>query len=279
MKITVSCAKEELYPLFREIGFDGVDIKMDKSELVGNGTETLRQKFRAAQAAGLSVMQTHLPYCPSHLPPPGDGLYRDFAAEMMPYLVRGIELTAEAGARVAVLHPYFEAEREGSRAGNLKLIRTLMPVLERTGVTLALENIYGNKRSDVYLSRAADLLYYAEYFKSPRVGICLDTGHAVILGQKPAEMLAAYGSHACALHVHTTVPGFDMHTIPGILNGGEQHQWDEFCRTLYTSGYAGTFNLEIGTKYKSSAAKEAFYRLAFAVAHEMLETAKTESCT
>jgi len=69
MDITVSCGNENLYPFLHAAGFSGVDIKMEKTEQAADGTTGLREKIRAARAAGLCIGQTHLPFCSAHLPP------------------------------------------------------------------------------------------------------------------------------------------------------------------------------------------------------------------
>jgi len=60
-------------------------------------------------------------------------------------------------------------------------------------VILCIEIIYGPKYGEAFVSTADDLKYYTDHFNSPYVGICLDTGHSIIRGQDPLEMLRTLG--------------------------------------------------------------------------------------
>ena len=152
---------------------------------------------------------------------------------------------------------------------NVRLIERMLPMLEKNGVILSLENIYGAAYGEAHHSAAEDMLYYAEYFRSPYVGICLDTGHAVIRGQDPSAMLRKTAPYLTALHAHTTVPGMDLHTIPCTV--GQKIKWTEIAQILKESPYKGTFNMEIKPPSQlSEAASVLFYQLAYRIARDLL---------
>ena len=270
MKITISCGNEKLYPYLAELGYAGLDFGLDYNEeiLTDSFRKSLLENFRAAERAGLCAAQTHLPYWPSHIPPIGDGSYDAYEDYLYPRLARGIELTAEMGCRTAVIHMYFEADEEKSRAGNLRMLEKLLPVLEKNRVILSMETIYGPDYSHAFLSSPADLLYYTDRFQSPYLGICLDSGHAVILGQDPVAFIPAVGKKLTALHLHSALPRMDLHTIPGILPNVD---YTRIAENLKAVGYEGTFNMEIGPNHLiPESAYPDFYRFAYSMAQGFL---------
>ena len=239
--------EDELFPELKRIGYDGIDVKLsvwENRELILSREfeASIMEKYQRAYDAGLKVCQTHLTYYPGHLPPLGDGSYEAFEEYMLPIFVRGIELTAKMNCGVAVIHLYFEESKEKSRAGNLKLIEKLLPVLKKNNVILAMENIYGPKYGEANLSCAEDMLYYTEHFKSEHLGVCLDTGHAVTRGQDPVDMLIKLGSSVKALHVHSNFKGADLHLPPTMINNVD---FKKFCEVLREIGFTGAFNMEI----------------------------------
>lgn len=274
MDISIKDVKlEGLYPSLRQIGFDGLDCRLpawDQREaiLAPDFEESVLESYRAIRRAGLKVSQVHLTYYPGHLPPLGDGGYEDFAAYMLPIFEREIALTAKMDCPVAVIHLYFDTERETSREGNLQLLRTLLPILTEHRVVLAIENIYGPKAGEAYLSTAEDLLYYVDAFKGPYIKVCLDTGHAITRSQDPVRMLEKLGDAVAALHVHASVPGKDMHLPPMLVPNVD---WQKFYDALTRAGYSGAFNMEIiAPRQMNRATALAYYAMSYHAAHGLM---------
>ena len=95
--------------------------------------------------------------------------------------------------------------------------------------------------SDVYLSTAEDLLYYADHFDSPYVGVCLDTGHVGIFeNMSVGEAVRVFGDKLRTLHIHDTITGYDLHIMPYF----GKNDWNEFVLALKEIGFKGVFNLE-----------------------------------
>ena len=280
MKISIQADYEGFFPDIKKAGSDGVDLSlahfdMQDVMLTDQYTEFIMKKYQALKGLGLAVCQTHLAYWPGHLKPIGDGTYEAFEERMLPLFRRGIELTGAMGCRACAIHLYFEKDREKSRQGNIALITKLLPVLEKNQVILSIENIFGPGYSDVHLSGAADLLFYIDYFKSPYLGVCIDTGHALIRGQQPVKMLKKLQKYVTALHLHTTIPTTDMHAIPYFVGYEERIDWNEFYRILEKSPYQGSFNMEVRAPSKvGHRANVAFYQLAHAVAEEITKPTK-----
>lgn len=277
MEISVACSNAAFYPKLKEIRYCGIDMPFAsytqrETILADAYTDTVLDGYHLLCEAGLRLCQTHLSYLPTHLPPFGDGSYQAYEDYMLPIYRKEIELTGRMNCGVAVMHPYYEADREKSREGNIALISKLLPVLEENHVILSLENIFGNRYSDIYLSNAEDMLFYTDYFQSPYVGVCLDTGHAIIRKEDPIEMLKKIGEKLTAVHLHTTVPTIDLHAIPYCTGYGERIGWKELAQELEKLPYQGTFNMEIRppSKFTDQAAKT-YYQLAYDVAKGILE--------
>ena len=249
MQLSVK-AEPIFYSLIKELGFDGIDLSMHGSAmreavLAPEYCREVLEQGNSIQRAGLRVSQTHLGFHPAHIPVPGDGSYRIFEELMLPIFLKQIELSAKIGAGVCVIHLYLSADRAICREANLSLLEKLLPTAERCGITLAIENIFDRGLTDGGLSTAEDLLFFVEKLRSPNLGICLDTGHAVGLGQDPVEMLRRIGGHLSALHVHSTTVKKDLHAIPYSLGTTDPIDWNAFAKCLREIGYKGSFNLEI----------------------------------
>ena len=264
---------EDLYPDLKQIGFDGVDFGFPgwnrREKILAEDFEsTILQTYRRIADAGLKVSQVHLTYYPGHLPPLGNGTYADFEDYMLPILLKEIALTAKMNCHLAAIHLYFEESLEKSREGNLQLIQKLLPTLEEHGVILAIENIFGLGFGDVHLSTAEDLLFYVDHFKSDCVGACLDTGHAVTRKQNPVEAVLKLGSALKALHVHSNMPGHDLHLPPCMIRNVD---WQRFYAALLTVGYRGAFNMEISPPARiSPKAALGFFTLVHGIAESLM---------
>lgn len=278
MEISIS-DKGIFYPYLKEIGYCGLDVSFgsfDKKEwiLSEEYTNHIRQKFQSITDAGLMVCQTHLTYYPGHIPPLGNGSYQDFEEYMLPMLIKEIELTALMHCGVTVLHPYFEKDKAATRQGNIQLLSKLLPFAKKHKVILAIENIFAFNHNDAHLSTPEDWMFYIDHFQSPYLGICLDTGHAVILKQNPVALFRELKDHIVALHLHTATANIDMHAVPYTTSYGEQIDWDALYQEIMTSPYSGTFNLELGPSSKvSDAAKKAYYLFAYETAKTIIDSA------
>ncbi len=268
MDISIICGLNQYYSELAEAGFNGIDLPLNNLDhiLEAGFSDTIMKKYSDAQKAGLKICQTHLPFWPSHYPE--FSTYEEYEEFILPRMIRGIELTGDTGCRTAVVHLYYGKEREESRTSNIRLIEKLLPSLEKKNVILSTENIYNGDFGDAFLSSAEDLLFYSDYFASPYVGACLDTGHALIRGQNVNEMLEKLKHKLTALHIHSTVYTDDLHMIPGFMGGVD---WKSFAQTVRTCGYKGSFNLEVkppeALSYK---ALMLFYRLSAQVARDII---------
>lgn len=279
MNITVKDCNVAYYETLKELGFHGLDFSFGSYKdrdylLTEDYAQSVFGKKAAMDRAGLALSQVHITYRPSAFLPEDGGNYKDYEAYLLPVYEKQLRMTMELGCSTAVFHPYYELGREeNTRSGNMHLYEKLMPLLEEGNIVLSLENVYGPKCAHAYHSTAGDLLYYTERFDCPNLGICLDTGHAVLREQDPVEMLKAVAHRLTALHLHTVLPGLDLHTIPYFTGSAEKIDWVTFVQELRKTPYKGCFNMELKVPPKlSEEATLLFYKTAVTVARDILSS-------
>lgn len=269
---------EESALMLKAAGFQGVDISMT-ADMMDTGKvmspewrERILGRANAAKAAGLEIAQCHLPYYPNHIPFPGAGRYEDFEAFIMPHYERALAICAEIGCPVGVAHPYSNvADAADTRAGNLRTLEKLIPLLEKYNVRLALENVWSKDYAWAHMSSAEEILSVINEAGSPLVGACIDTGHANIFRLDIAEMARAYGEKLFALHVNGNA-GKDEHIIPYSMSGWcELMDFHGFSKALKDIGYSGSYNLELATGALPPSTAQPYLSFAGAVARALAD--------
>lgn len=276
MDISIANGNEKLFADLKEIGYSGIDFPMiicdNMCEVIPSKeyADSIMKKYQQLKNAGLCAYQSHLTYWPGHFEP--FATPEAYAKHFAPLYARQIELTSEIDCKTAVVHLYLDKDAEKAHRGNIALIESLLPTLEKNGVVLAIENLFDTGVTDGNMTTSQDLLFYMNYFKSKNLGICLDTGHAIALGQNPIEMLKKVQNHLTAVHIHTTIPGEDLHNIPNFMGWREQIDWNEFYGILSASDYKGPFNLELANpRNLTHEAMVTYYKLAYQVADSIVK--------
>jgi len=259
-------------------GFQGVDISMtfdmmDTAKVLSpEWRAQIHGRASAAKAAGLEIAQCHLPYYPNHIPFPGAGKYDDFEAFMLPHYERSIDICGEIGCKIGVTHPYSNPnDANDTFEGNLRLIEKLMPMLEKNGVKLALENVWARDYAWAHVSNADEILAVINASGSEIIGACIDTGHANIFKLDISEMARTYGSRLIALHVNGNA-GKDEHIIPYSMSGWcELMDFRSFTQALKDINYSGFYNLELSTGALPAQTAQPYLNFAGAVARALAD--------
>lgn len=155
------------------------------------------------------------------------------------------------GAPYLVIHPrMFPDGINGQKAEeylslNVEFYRSLLPLAEKHGVSIALENMFGwdpvvKRLCRTTFSTMEEILECARRLDSKWVVVCLDTGHANIHRESPAIAARKLGKYLKCLHVHDNWSVQDDHLVCGYGN----IDWDEFLETLKEIGYDGEFSSE-----------------------------------
>ena len=258
-------------------GFQGVDISMTFDMVTG---KVFKPEWRAqivgraeaAKAAGLEIAQCHLPYYPNHIPLPGAGKYEDYEEFMLPRYELALDICREIGCPVGVTHPYSNMnDAADTHTGNLRLLEKLIPMLEKNGVRLALENIWDKDYTWAHMSSADEIMAVISEAGSPLVGACIDTGHANIFKLDISAMARTYGDRLFALHVNGNA-GKDEHIIPYSMSGWcELMDFHGFSKALKDIGYSGFYNLEIATGALPPSTAQPYLSFAGAVARALAD--------
>ena len=273
---------EEAAAFIKEAGFDGIDLDMDWEVSVPFCEAEWRARIlahaAAAQKQGLEILQCHLPYWPGHVDLPGEGTYEAYEAELLPRFRLALALCAQLGCKTAVMHPFISLDRRRlTLDGNVRLLKKLLPDMEKHGVRIALENVYASRRGQYLYTAVSDaegILEIAQRVGSPLVGACMDTGHANIFGINAAEMARQLGDRLIALHVNGNA-GKDEHVIPYTMSDWcECMDYHALSQALKAIGYTGSYNLEVAAGPSSPAVAAAFYRYAGAVARTLADEAE-----
>jgi len=124
---------------------------------------------------------------------------------------------------------------ENSRTAAFRSVEDICRLAEPVGIKVALELIPNP------LSDAASLVTILDRdLDFPRTGICLDFGHAFLMGDVP-DAIEAVAEHLVTTHVHDNAGKKDDHLVPfeGRIN------WDMALMTMQKVGYDGTYLMEL----------------------------------
>ncbi len=127
------------------------------------------------------------------------------------------------------------AASDNSRDAARKSIVAMLEMAERAGVQLALE-VIPNK-----LSSAEALVSFIENdLDGSNVGICMDVGHAFIMGDL-GDAIEACSGHLVTTHLHDNRGKTDDHLTPG----AGSINWPSTLMSLQKIGYDGTWLFEV----------------------------------
>ena len=179
---------------------------------------------------GIVCNQSHAPfpvYCP----------------EILSYMKRAIECTAEAGGTICIIHP----DNYSGPEKNAEMYLELLPFAKECGVKIATENMWDwdKEKDQASFSACAtpeDFNAHLDAVNDPYFVACLDLGHAEMrgLGTTAVEMIQALGKRLQALHIHDNDQWHDSHQIPFSM----QMDFDPIVKALKDIRYDGCFTLE-----------------------------------
>ncbi len=225
---------------FADAGFRWVEITADDHFHLDPRLDVNLDRLSALLASlGIGVHSVHATFTDTNIGHPtlGDpSVYR-------PLVVESIRRAGALGARAVVVHPaaYHSPvppdQQDEARRISIDFINDMIQVAEENATRIAVENMiyrgdwrYGKSMVDL----AADLT-------DPRVGFCVDTGHALLNHLDVAGELRAAGSRLISLHAANNDGGFDQHKVPtdGLID------WNVVERTLREMAYPSRIVLEV----------------------------------
>lgn len=158
-------------------------------------------------------------------------------------LMRRSVLAAEKlGVKWMVVHPYTIRRYGGydfrrSFEYNREYMKRWGEIFADHHVGMAIENM---TKPTHYGSCAEELLELIDVIDNPMVQICIDTGHANMVGISVPDMIKQFGPHLKATHIDDNHGGKDEHFAP--FNG--TIPWKEVMQALREIDYQEAFAFE-----------------------------------
>ena len=176
-----SCDERTRRSVMAEFAANGARHIVLTSELVKMlcGTPSLYRKLAAEVAdAGLTFVDAHAPFrdeCDLWLPVP------EYRRQMLARRKFELQLVRDFGVDTCTIHvgnwPYPGHTLDEYRDAVRRSLDELVPVAEKLGVTICLENLYKP------LNLPDAVVGFVEEFRSDRLGACFDSGHANVLAR------------------------------------------------------------------------------------------------
>jgi sugar phosphate isomerase/epimerase len=181
----------------------------------------------AIRKLGLRIENVHLPFIHSN------GIWLDTleGEDTMKLYQQCIDECKFHEFPVAVMHPNRSINPPPINDLGLNRFWRLSEKAEKSGITLALENV--------------SKLHYTEKIldtiDSPGLGFCYDSGHDLLYSTKPYELPRKYAGRLKAVHLHDNMMEKDEHRIPieGMIN------LHALVDSIVDSGYEGPLSLEV----------------------------------
>ncbi|MBR6427279.1 MAG: sugar phosphate isomerase/epimerase [Clostridia bacterium] len=222
--------------------FKFADLTIPHAYMTEDWEKTADGCGEAASRAGVTLVQAHA----------GDfAADRNGNAAMLPQLERAILTCGRLGIPQVVVHAqwdfglrYSGGNPENMRAFNeysLSLYRHLFPVMEKTGVSVLVENsTEANLGDTCYYMTGKELADFIDFAGHPLLAAVWDTGHAISRGNDLYADVTALGHRLLGLHVHDNRGSADEH-LPPLMGAGDM---DALMAGLRDVGYKGYFTFE-----------------------------------
>ncbi len=173
-----------------------------------------------------------------------------YFAEIRSFMKRAIECSAEAGAKICIIHP----DNFASAEKNAEMYQELLPFAKECGVKIAAENMWqwDKELDQATFSACATPESFCEHIdlvNDENLVACLDIGHAQMRGLNTSavELIHALGHRLKALHIHDNDCWHDSHQIPFSM----QIDFPPIVKALKEIGYDGDFTLECDNYLKN----------------------------
>lgn len=151
-----------------------------------------------------------------------------------------LEVAAVLPYKILVVHcgvpaPYGSAA-ENNRASVRRSLEELAPIADQHGVRIAVE-VIPNQMSGP--SALVELI--ENELELPNLGICMDVGHALLMGDV-VDAIETCSGHIITTHLHDNRGKGDDHLVPGqgVID------WDAALLSFQKVGYDGEWMFELG---------------------------------
>lgn len=248
-KTGASCAGQkvldrELFEAYKVAGFDMMEISLGEFNGVdASKAERIKEVFvpqkvrKLSEEAGVGLWSLHLPFGYEFSPTNPKG---ELLSQMIKLDSELLEMCAEAGVKIAVIHPSTEpildSDREEYKKLSCETLFVINEVAKKCGVTLAVENLprtcLGRTAEEMKLFLDID----------PSIGVCFDVNH--LLCQSHRDFVKSVGDRIITTHISDYDFIDERHWVPG--HG--QIDWMELVELLKEVNYQGVFMNEVEAK-------------------------------
>ena len=249
-QLSAALGHEATIDIMKEAGYDAIDMSLfsmsNDNDIFNSDAYKSRTLELAAYAKqkGIYFNQSHVPFTFRWSNP------NEYEERCFPRQIRGLEITALLGAKIAIVHPMHHCEYKGNEEAlfeqNMKFYRDLLPYAKEFDVKIALENMWQIDKKRKYISedvcsRATEFARYIDALDDEHFVACLDLGHCGLIGEEAEDAIRILGHDRLkALHVHDNDYRNDMHTLPFLQN----MNWDAIMKALADIRYDGDFTFE-----------------------------------
>ena len=198
-----------------------------------NYIDFVRQLKKWGEDNGITCHQTHAPF------PIMSNDVRDS-------LKKSLDITAELGAKICVIHPdNFKGVKE-----NTEMHLELLPFAKELGVKIATENMWNWSKDGCIPAACSDENTFLEQLKAvddPNFIACVDVGHAELKGLNTSaeKIILNLGDYVQALHLHDVDFLEDLHD--SLFS--QKVDFVPIVNALKTINYKGVFSLEVSKPY------------------------------
>ena len=243
--------EDKAFELLKQAGFDGVDYSMTG---LNEEYNMLDKDYIKKAAKTKELLKKHnLPCVQAHAP--FTFKYTDTISEdneRYLEIVRSIEYAAIIGCETIVVHyvKYDVPYDVDIVKYNLDFYNSFIPYLEKTGVKIAVENLFrrspAKRAFGEYLCDPHRHLEFMDKLDSKYFNVCLDLGHTASAGFLPENSIRLLGKKIAITHIQDTDYEEDCHMPPYTM----KQNWEEIAKAFAEVGYDNDISLEIPTFIK-----------------------------
>jgi len=234
---------EEILPSIARHGFRFVELWADEDHCDPRVQPDVKGLRSLMDSLGLEAHSVHTPYTGLKLGHPRPELL----SEWLRIVGRALEIGADMGARIAVVHPNSDVEGlsdddyADSKNLSIEFVNSLANRAETLGIRLAVETmLMPAPLTRLFGSSLGELL---EAFPDARIGFCPDLGHAALTGDDLIHHMPIAGERLLSIHADSNDGQTDLHLLPsqGVVD------WEGVKQALRGMGYKGRYVLELSS--------------------------------
>ena len=197
-------------------GFKYADFSMYNNEtsayMHDGWRDSIRELKDYADSLGVKFVQAHSPAFETlETLDPNENWQEKFEQTL-----RSIEICKELDIPCTVVHAGVKrnSSKEETFELNKKFYDLLLPTIEKTGVTVLVENVGINDNNGRYYFNSGErLAEFIDYYGHPLLQACYDFGHGNVFKNYHDDLICL-GKRLKAIHYNDNNGVTDMHTIP-----------------------------------------------------------------